>query len=146
MSTDKESSAKDEAPNWRLKKWFPSLDESVHENLKKYFNELQNFNKVLNLVSSKTLVHADAVHFSDSILACQLVYDKLNKNKDLYDIGSGNGFPGLIYAVLYPEQSIVLVDSDQRKCEFLRHVMARLGLRRVSIKNTCLKRAGLFLR
>lgn len=126
---------KEQEPNWRLKTWFPKLDEKTHQNLKQYFVELQKFNKVINLISGKSMLHADAIHFADSILASQAVRPNINKNNYLYDIGSGNGFPGLIYAILYPDQKMILIDSDQRKCEFLKHIADQLGLLNVVVQN-----------
>lgn len=125
----------DPQPNWRLKSWFPDLDEGVHLKMRQYFLELQKFNKVINLVSSKSLLHGDAIHFADSIRASVLIRQKVNKNNYLYDIGSGNGFPGMIYAILYPDQRVILLDSDQRKCEFLKHVVEALGLMNVVVQN-----------
>ena len=133
--SDDELSQKDQAPNWRLKSWFPDLDEKVLQNLKKYFIDLQKFSKVINLVSSKTIVHADAIHYADSIFACQIVRKNINKNNPLYDIGSGNGFPGLVYGMLYPDQKVILVDSDERKCEFLKHIADSLGLSNITVQN-----------
>jgi 16S rRNA (guanine527-N7)-methyltransferase len=121
-------------PSWRLKVWFPDLEEKKHELLKKYFVELQKFNKVVNLVSAKTLFHADAIHFADALLASQIVRKKANKDNALFDLGSGNGFPGLVYAIIYPDQKIVLMDSDERKCEFLKHVTDTLGLLNVTVQ------------
>lgn len=121
-------------PNWRIKSWFPELDEVTHDKLHKYFVELQKFNKVVNLVSSKTMLNADAIHFADSIKSSQIVREKANKTKYLYDLGSGNGFPGLIYGILYPDQKMVLMDSDERKCEFLKHIVNTLGLLNVQVQ------------
>ena len=125
----------DQSANWRLKTWFSDLDEKTHEQLKMYFIELQKFNKVVNLISSKTLIHADAIHFADSILASRIVRKKANKSVYLYDLGSGNGFPGLVYGILYPDQKVILIDSDERKCEFLKHVADSLGLLNVVVQN-----------
>lgn len=125
----------DQSANWRIKTWFPDLDEKTHEHLYKYFTELQKFNKVVNLISPKTVVHADAVHFADSILASRAVSKKINKSVYLYDLGSGNGFPGLIYSILYPDQKMVLIDSDERKCEFVKHIADTLGLTSVVVQN-----------
>ncbi len=48
------------------------------------------------------------------------------------DIGSGGGFPGIVVAILaneqMPERKFTLVDSDQRKCAFLRTAARELGL------------------
>ena len=124
----------DQTPNWRLKTWFSELDENTHERFAKYFSELQKFNKVVNLISAKTLLHADAIHFADSILATKIVSPKLNKNIYLYDLGSGNGFPGLVYAIMNPDQKMVLMDSDERKSEFLKHVVDTLGLTNIVVQ------------
>jgi 16S rRNA (guanine527-N7)-methyltransferase len=45
----------------------------------------------------------------------------------LVDLGSGAGFPGLVLAIL-TEAQVHLVDSDQRKCAFLRQVALDCGV------------------
>ncbi|KIN74426.1 Ribosomal RNA small subunit methyltransferase G [Sulfitobacter guttiformis KCTC 32187] len=51
---------------------------------------------------------------------------------DWLDIGSGGGFPGIVAAIMAknsePDRRFTLVDSDQRKCAFLRTVTRELGL------------------
>lgn len=90
---------------------------------------------MVNLISSKTVLHADAIHFADSILASAQVRKKVIQFEPLYDLGSGNGFPGLVYSILYPDQKVILVDSDERKCEFLKHVTNILGLLNTQVMN-----------
>lgn len=116
-----------DSAQWRIKEWFPELSSKTHEQLRVYFDELIKFNKVVNLISTKTVFNADAIHFADSIQASLIVSKKANKNNVLYDIGSGNGFPGLVYSILFPDQKLALVDTDERKCEFLKHVATVLG-------------------
>lgn len=120
---------------WRVPQWFPDLSPEQLKNLKKYHDELSKFNKVLNLVSPKSLFTADAIHFADSILSSKIVSKKANKNNTIYDIGSGNGFPGLVYGILNSDQKIILLDVDQRKCEFLKHTISSLGLTNVTVEN-----------
>lgn len=134
-SEKNENAVVKEEPHWRVKSWFSDFDEKTLQGLFVYFTELKKFNKVVNLVSSKSLVNADITHFADSILASQIVRKKVNNNKYLYDFGSGNGFPGLVYSILYPDQQVILVDSDQRKCEFLKHVATTLALTNVQVQN-----------
>lgn len=125
-----------EAPsNWRIKNWFPDIDPEALARLKAYHTQLLKFNRAVNLISNKTIVNADAIHFADSIIACEFVSKKINKNEYLYDIGSGNGFPGLAYSCLYPDQKVILLDSDERKCEFLKHTIKHIGLLNVQVKN-----------
>jgi 16S rRNA (guanine527-N7)-methyltransferase len=120
---------------WRIPVWFTDLDVTTLKNLKVYFDELVKFNKVINLISPKTLPNADAIHFADSILSCRFVFEKMNKNNTIHDLGSGNGFPGLVFSILYPQQKVVLMDSDERKCEFLKHVIKTIGLTNVEVQN-----------
>lgn len=129
-----ENNSNEQEPNWRLKSWYPDLDEKKLQKFSQYFSELQKFNKVINLVSQKTILNADAIHFADSINAARLVYKNINKNDILHDIGSGNGFPGLVFAILYPGQKMLLIDSDERKCEFIKHVAGVCGLLNVTVQ------------
>lgn len=121
--------------HWRLAQWFPHLGDVVLADLRAYYEELVKFNKAVNLVSPKTIPYADALHFADAIICSDLVSNKLNKNIALYDIGSGNGFPGLVMALLHRDQKIVLLDIDQRKCEFLKQVVSKLNLVNVQVMN-----------
>ncbi len=120
---------------WRVDEWFPDLSPEIKTRLKTYHDELIKFNRTLNLISPKTVFVADAIHFADSIIACQTII-KSNSNIDkIYDLGSGNGFPGIVMALLSPKTQVVLVEVDQKKCEFLKHLAATLGLKNVTVEN-----------
>lgn len=83
---------------------------------------LRKWNRSINLVSRATLADGWSRHFMDS---AQLLLQRPSGEKWV-DIGSGAGFPGLVCAILaaevMPECSFTLLESDQRKCEFLRMV------------------------
>lgn len=119
--------------NWRLEKWFPQLSKDVIDKLSLFNQELIKANKILNLVSDKSLPHADLVHFSDALLAFEPVYKKLNKNAPLYDIGSGGGFPGMVIGLAYPDVRVHLVDSDPRRCDFLKKAVAITGAKNIFV-------------
>lgn len=87
------------------------------------------------MIPSKTLVNCDLIHFADSINACQIVYKKINENEYLYDIGSGSGFPGLVYGILFPKQKIALIEIDDRKVQFLNHIVGLLNLTNIKVEN-----------
>lgn len=120
--------------HWRISQWFPNLNNASIQKLQKYNALLGKFNKTLNLVSPKTLPFADAIHFADSILAINEI-TKSYKVDELYDFGSGNGFPGIVFSILYPDIPVTLVDSDERKCEFLKTVKSDLDLKNLKISN-----------
>ena len=116
----------------RLSEWFPNLKAKDVEKLLIYLVELNKFNKAVNLVSPNTLAVADAVHLSDAIYAQQIIVPRLIPNKPVYDFGSGNGIPGLILGILNPTVLVVLVDRDERKLEFCKHVASLVGAENVS--------------
>ncbi len=120
---------------WRIETWFSDLKPEVTVLLKTYFDELIKFNRTVNLISIKTLPVADLIHMSDSILACRMIFQAHPQLSEIYDIGSGNGFPGIVFAILYPQVTVKLLDSDQRKCEFLKHIASLLRLSNVSVLN-----------
>lgn len=115
------------------KSWFPNLSDDVIEKVLIYQGELIKFNKAVNLVSPQTLKVADALHFADSIHAGQLIIPNLISNAPLYDFGSGNGLPGLVFAMLRPELNVILVDRDERKLEFCKHVASTAKLRNLAV-------------
>jgi 16S rRNA (guanine527-N7)-methyltransferase len=119
--------------HWRLPEWFPSLNSTQLGLLKQYFQELIKFNKTINLVSSKTIPFADVIHFADCIEASKLIFEKYQPT-EVWDFGSGNGFPGIVFAILQPNIRFVLLDSDVRKTEFLKTVVQNLGLKNVEVK------------
>ncbi|MFI5284726.1 MAG: 16S rRNA (guanine(527)-N(7))-methyltransferase RsmG [Candidatus Dormibacteria bacterium] len=58
------------------------------------------------------------------------------------DIGSGGGVPGIVIAVLRPDLSVTLIDSDRRKSAFLIHVAGLLGLPHVRVEAIRAEDAG----
>ena len=123
-----------EAASVRLKKWFPELDKIQHERLMIYLTELNRFSKTVNLVSSSTLKSAESVHVADCVFASRLIQPLLIRGEPLFDFGSGNGCPGLIFGALFPEQRVILIDRDERKMEFCKHVIRTMGLSNVEIR------------
>lgn len=118
----------------KLKKWFPDLTDEQVDRLVVYLRELTRFNKTLNLVSPLTLKNAESVHVADCIYAAQYVRPQLNPSEPLYDFGSGNGCPGIIIAAVCPELKVILIDRDQRKMEFCKHVIHAMGLSNVEVQ------------
>lgn len=61
----------------------------------------------------------------------------------LLDLGSGGGVPGLVVATAWPEPTMVLLESNGRRAEFLRRSVERLGLAgRVTVLNERAEAAG----
>jgi 16S rRNA (guanine527-N7)-methyltransferase len=95
----------------------PVSDETLH-NLQKYKNILTQWQKTINLVSRKSLNDLWRRHMLDS---AQLFPFLTNVKNPIIDLGSGAGFPGLVLSIM-GIKNIHLVESDNRKCTFLRDV------------------------
>lgn len=88
--------------------------------LQTYQHLLETWQKKLNLVSPASLPKAWERHFLDS---CQLLPYLPKGEKSLIDMGSGAGFPGLVLAMLRPDDlHVTLVEADFKKCVFLENV------------------------
>lgn len=89
------------------------------EKLEIYHALLLKWQKAINLVSNKTLDDAWVRHFADS---AQIIAHIPDHVKDVVDMGSGAGFPALIVAILRSDLDVSVVESDERKCQFMRTV------------------------
>jgi 16S rRNA (guanine527-N7)-methyltransferase len=96
-----------------------NVSRETSEKLRIYQEMLQKWNGTINLVSKSSLKTSAVRHFADS---AQLW--SLRPNFESWvDIGSGAGFPGMVLAILSEGQGdFHLVESDARKCAFLRNV------------------------
>jgi 16S rRNA (guanine527-N7)-methyltransferase len=69
---------------------------------------------------------ATDVHLADSLTALEIA--SLRSARHIADIGSGAGFPGLPLAIALPRSEARLVESQSRKCKFLRRIAAAAGV------------------
>jgi 16S rRNA (guanine527-N7)-methyltransferase len=91
-------------------------DEQI-AHLRRHYDLLLKWNRVLNLVSVRSLEEAIERHYCESVfLACHLPDEPIG----VADVGSGAGFPGIPIAVVRPRASVALIESHQRKAVFLR--------------------------
>ena len=106
------------------------------ERLKLYEALLHKWNPRINLVSRASLSEAWERHIVDSMQIYDLAPHPV---KHWVDIGSGGGFPGLVIAIMGMEekspQKVTLVESDTRKCAFLRNVIRETGVSAVVIND-----------
>lgn len=86
--------------------------------LRLYLDLLRHWQKAINLVGPATLADPWRRHFWDSAQLFPLIPKHV---RQLLDIGSGAGFPGLVLAIL-GVPGVTLVESDGRKAAFLREV------------------------
>ncbi|MFO6465100.1 16S rRNA (guanine(527)-N(7))-methyltransferase RsmG [Jannaschia sp. KMU-145] len=92
--------------------------------LEDYVALLTKWNSRINLVSASTLNDVWDRHIADSLELLSI--GKVDGT--WVDLGSGGGLPGLVLACTERLDSLVLIESDRRKAEFLRTVRRSLGL------------------
>ncbi len=107
----------------------PDVSRETLEKLKVYAAALRKWNPKINLVASKSLDELWTRHMADS---AQLWALKPAGAGTWIDLGSGGGFPGLVIAAIAseedPDLKVSLVESDQRKCVFLREAAREMGV------------------
>lgn len=95
------------------------IDKDIQQKLDVYLHLLRKWQPKINLISNNTLDNAWERHFEDSL---QLLGTIPESAKIWMDIGSGAGFPGLVLAIARDDLEMHLVESDQKKCAFLKTV------------------------
>jgi len=91
---------------------------------------VRRWSKVKNLVSHQSLNAIWERHILDSVQVQHMVPEAMV----WADLGSGGGFPGIVTAILLadcPDAVVHLIESDNRKCAFLRSVSRETGARTV---------------
>ncbi len=112
------------------------VSRETRDRLAAYEATLRKWQPRINLVGPSTLPDVWRRHFLDSAQLLPLLPEGA---RVLVDLGSGAGFPGLVLAVLgVPE--VHLIESDSRKCAFLREA-ARAAGARVTVHNTRIEAA-----
>ncbi len=102
--------------------------------LEKFYELLIEWNQKINLtrITSKEEVYLK--HFYDS-LTLNRVVDLKNIN-NLCDIGTGAGFPGIVLKIIFPNIKITLIDSLQKRVNYLNIVIKELGLEKIEAIHT----------
>ena len=112
-----------------LKNYLESLNiQNIDEILNKfsiYYNLLIEWNNKFNLTSITDKKDVEIKHFIDSISS----YNYINNNSLICDIGAGAGFPSIPLAILKNDCHFVLVDSLNKRVNFLKEVINKLELK-----------------
>lgn len=66
-------------------------------------------------------------HFYDSLTIAKAI--DLTKEKTLCDVGTGAGFPGIVLKIMYPNLKITLIDSLQKRVNYLNIIIKELELK-----------------
>lgn len=91
-----------------------------------YFNELITWNEKMNLTGITEKEQVYSKHFYDSISLSFFV--SLTNISSIADIGSGAGFPSIPLKIMYPHVKVTIVDSLNKRIQFLEHLTKMLQL------------------
>lgn len=109
-----------------LKELGVSLTDRQIEQFLIYYELLTEWNSFMNLTAITEYEDVLKKHFLDSVSLIQAV--DVRKELTLIDVGTGAGFPGLALKIAYPELKVTLLDSLQKRIQFLDAVIEKLGL------------------
>ena len=125
---------------------YSQVSRETIRSLIKYEDLLVKANKSLNLIGNSTIKQIWTRHFLDS---CQVI-DFISKNdKELVDLGSGAGFPGLVLAIILKDRKIPLkiklIEKSPKKTKFLRRVISELNLNVEALSQNVLEQEIIFM-
>ena len=108
---------------------------------------LKEKNKVMNLTAVDDDKGIAMKHFIDSLTLCPYIREeevkaKGGKTLTFIDVGTGAGFPGLPVKISCPELSVTLMDSLEKRLNFLNEVITALGLKDCSTVHSRAEDAG----
>ena len=110
-----------------LKKINISINELQLKQLERYYELLVEYNKFMNLTGITIKEEVYLKHFYDSLTIAKVI--DLNQYDTLCDVGTGAGFPGLVIKIIYPNLKITLLDSLNKRLNFLNIVIKELNLK-----------------
>lgn len=107
------------------------INEEIYNIFEEYYELLVEWNSKFNMTSILDKKQVFLLHFYDSI--CLSKYIDLKSKKTLCDFGTGAGFPGMVIAILFKNINVTLIESNQKKCEFLKYIKEKFNLNNVNV-------------
>lgn len=111
-----------------------NLTEYQLNQLEKFYELLISWNEKMNLTRIIEKEEVYLKHFYDSLTLTKVI--GLNKNLTLCDVGSGAGFPGIVLKIAFPNLKITLIDSLQKRVNYLNEIIKELNLLEIKAVHT----------
>lgn len=105
---------------------FCPLDDVALKRLEKYADLLVEWNEKINLTAIVDPEGIAVKHFLDCLMIFK--YIDIPKGASVIDIGTGAGFPGVVIKIARPDIKLTLMDSLQKRINFLDTLCSELGL------------------
>jgi 16S rRNA (guanine527-N7)-methyltransferase len=104
------------------------VSRETQEKLLTFITLLQKWNKVYNLTAVRKPSEMVTLHLLDSLSVLPYV-----NARNLLDVGSGAGLPGIVLAIVKPDLQVTTIDTVQKKTIFMRQVKGELGLENLDV-------------
>ncbi|MES2500314.1 MAG: 16S rRNA (guanine(527)-N(7))-methyltransferase RsmG [Pseudomonadota bacterium] len=105
-----------------------AVSDEAQQKLLAYLVLLQKWSKVYNLTAVRDPLEMVTLHLLDSLSVLPHV-----NSKNILDVGSGGGLPGIVLAICKPELQVTTIDTVQKKVIFMRQVKGELGLNNLTV-------------
>jgi 16S rRNA (guanine527-N7)-methyltransferase len=104
------------------------VSRETQEKLLQYLSLLNKWNKVYNLTAVRDPLEMVTLHLLDSLSVLPYI-----DAKNLLDVGSGGGLPGIVLAICLPSLQVTTIDTVQKKAIFMLQVKGELGLSNLKV-------------
>lgn len=111
----------------KLKEFNIEINEEQIKSFEKYMNLLLEWNEKINLTAITQPDEVKLKHFVDSLTVLKYI----NNDDKVIDIGTGAGFPGIPLKIMNENTKITLLDSLNKRINFLNIVIETLNLRNI---------------
>lgn len=109
------------------------LTDQQKEQFLLYYELLIEWNSFMNLTAITEYEDVMKKHFIDSLSLVKAYSEIRTKEIKVIDIGTGAGFPGIPLKIAFPQIELTLLDSLQKRINFLNEIVDRLGLEKVEL-------------
>ena len=101
------------------------INNEKKEKILTFINLALDFNKTHNIFSRSS----EQEVFEKDVLDSYPITKFIDNKKTILDLGSGGGFPGLVIAIIKPDNKVYLLESNQKKAYFLRKTIDELNIK-----------------
>ena len=109
------------------------VDDNKMNLLDRYYHLLIEWNEKINLTAIVDEEEVYLKHFYDSLTLIKEI--DLSQDISLCDVGSGAGFPGIVIKIFFPNIRIKLIDSLQKRVNYLNEIIKNLELNNISCEH-----------
>ena len=107
------------------------INNEKKEKISTFINLALDFNKTHNIFARSS----EQEVYEKDILDSYPVTNFIDSKKTILDLGSGGGFPGLVIAIIKPNNKVYLLESNQKKAYFLRKIIDELNIKNGIVVN-----------